>query len=528
MDNHPRRGWNGCPGVKKYGTQINSGGWNLPAASLKEWLTLIALAAGLFVLIGLADRFRSALHWDPEFTRKFVHVATGVLIFFTPYLFVSPVPLIVLALFFMAVNFAGLRLNLFKGMHGTKRPTFGTVYYPLSFLLLVLLFWQNHKVIVQLAMLILALADAAAAIVGENLRSVHTYRISGESNSFEGSLAMALTMAAVVVPGLLFLPHAKVYSISLGLAVALGFATGLFSAVLESLSWSGSDNLTVPLGAAFVLHFGLTHPAGQNLAFFLGMALAAVIAAGSYAARFLSGSGAAGTFILGTFVFGIGRWEWGVPILAFFISSSLLSKLWRERKKASSLLYEKSSRRDLGQVSANGGAAAVAVLLFYVSRSPIWYGVYLGSLAAVTADTWATEIGSLSRRPRLITTLRQVIPGTSGGISGIGLLGALLGSLMMGLVGLWMAPALLRPLARSFLAVSAAGFLASLVDSLLGATLQAQYRCPVCDKQTEKHTHCGEHPTLFIRGRRWINNDIVNAACAFSGAVLTAAGFWLF
>jgi uncharacterized membrane protein len=70
--------------------------------------------------------------------------------------------------------------------------------------------------------------------------------------------------------------------------------------------------------------------------------------------------------------------------------------------------------------------------------------------------------------------------------------------------------------------VPLAGLLGSLFDSFLGATVQVIYRCPACEKETERHPRhlCGAETTQ-IRGWRWFNNDWVNFACSLAGAILS-------
>ncbi len=497
--------------------------------TLKEWYTLAIFLISLFSLIAIAEKLRSFLHWPAEVTRKFVHIITGILIFFTPYLFHSAIPLLLLALFFIAVNYLGIRKNLFQGMHGTERQTYGTVFYPIAFLVLVLLFWSSHQVIIQLGMLILAVADALAAIVGENIKHPHNYHLTKDNKSWAGSATMALTSFAIVAAGLFLLNPVSVLPLTPGLIFATALLVALIATVAEAISWSGSDNLSAPLAAAFVLHFILTHAQQQNLHFSIGIFLALVVALVSLRLRFLDAGGAGVTFLLGTIIFGIGGWVWGVPILAFFLSSSVLSKLWRERKKATSLLFEKTSKRDVGQVLANGGMAALVILIYYVTSNDTWYLIYLATLAAVTADTWATEIGVLAKEhPRLITTFEKVAPGTSGAISLIGSTGALLGSAFIALIGYWLQPAIFRNLGLDLLLITASGLAASLVDSLLGATIQAQFRCPVCHKLTEKKVHCNGVTTQFESGFTWVNNDFVNSVCALSGVLLMALSLQFF
>jgi uncharacterized protein (TIGR00297 family) len=151
---------------------------------------------------------------------------------------------------------------------------------------------------------------------------------------------------------------------------------------------------------------------------------------------------------------------------------------------------------------------------------------FAGAMAAVNADTWSTELGVLSEiPPRLITTGQKVERGTSGGITAAGILAALGGATLIGIAAI-----LFSASQRWFIAlvtIILGGLLGSLFDSVLGATIQAIYWCPVCSKETERHPlHTCGSPTQKIRGISWINNDVVNFACSMMGAV-AAVTFWL-
>lgn len=239
-----------------------------------------------------------------------------------------------------------------------------------------------------------------------------------------------------------------------------------------------------------------------------------IMAAASYVFRFLTLSGSIATFLLAVIIYGIGGWQWSIPIVTFFLLSSLLSKIGHSRKGRFDQVFEKSSTRDWAQVLANGGAAALAILsgLF-----PIYdfYPLYLGALAAVTADTWGTEIGVLANGTTIsVMTFRPVARGTSGGISENGTLGGVIGAMVIAASGyLWYTEL------RTAIVVMVGGVVGSLVDSLLGATMQVQYRCVVCGKTTERSAHCNQ-ATERIRGVRWIGNDVVNGLCALAGAVV--------
>ncbi len=256
-----------------------------------------------------------------------------------------------------------------------------------------------------------------------------------------------------------------------------------------------------------------------------GFLLSTGIGVIAYRLGSLSRSGVAGAILTGTAIFGFGGWAWGMLLIAFFVSSSALSRWGEPRKASAAEKFAKGSRRDLGQALANGGAGAGIALTYAVRPDPLLIVAFAGAMASVTADTWATEIGTLSAQPpRLITTGRTVAPGTSGGVSLLGVLASLAGAAFIGLLAAFLfgLEGSISSIELLYLPVVAtvAGLVASLFDSLLGATVQAMYYCDTCGQETERVMHrCGS-ATRALRGWSWLDNDAVNFASSVLGALL--------
>ena len=262
--------------------------------------------------------------------------------------------------------------------------------------------------------------------------------------------------------------------------------------------------------------FGLIRDPWTQLA--LGLVLGVIVALGARRASMLTTGGAIAAAAVGALTFGVGGWAPAILLLTFFVSSSLLSRQGSERKQTLALRSAKGGRRDEWQVLANGAVPALLAVGFGLTHEDLWLVGVAGALAASNADTWATEVGVLARTPpRMITNLRPVEAGTSGAISLLGSLAALAGALLIGLVG----SPFVRNTALLYIA-GAGGLLASLLDSLLGATVQAQYVCANCDHLTERHpTHTCGTATVLVSGWPWLGNDPVNLAASIAGAALT-------
>jgi uncharacterized protein (TIGR00297 family) len=262
----------------------------------------------------------------------------------------------------------------------------------------------------------------------------------------------------------------------------------------------------------------------KGLQLLLGFILAVIIALIAHRARSLSGSGALAATVTGTIIFGVGGWQWAILLLAFFITSSGLSRAFKKRKLGLDEKYSKGHERDAGQVFGNGGIAALFALLhgFYPGALWPWMG-FAATLAAVNADTWATELGVLNPHPpRMINNFRKVVEkGTSGGISLFGTFAALTGSALIATLAILFPADNISLKFGNWLLITISGLAGSLFDSLLGATVQAIYYCPKDRKETERHPlHLCGTETVHLRGWNWLTNDWVNFACGAMGAML--------
>lgn len=240
----------------------------------------------------------------------------------------------------------------------------------------------------------------------------------------------------------------------------------------------------------------------------LGLAFASGIAVAARRKGSLSGSGAIAATVVGSAAYSAGGWMGVRALLSFFISSSMLSQLPMACQRA-------RPNRNAGQVIANGGVATLCWILHALRVPGAWEQAAVCSLTTAAADTWATEIGQRwGGTPRLISSGMPAVAGESGGVTALGSVAALAGATLVGLIALAGSGS-----APSIAVTIAAGMSGSAVDSVLGATLQARFRCPDCGARTEHPWHCGS-PGDRLWGISWITNDTVNLMATLVGAAI--------
>ncbi|KAK9235440.1 integral membrane protein DUF92-domain-containing protein [Lipomyces kononenkoae] len=227
-----------------------------------------------------------------------------------------------------------------------------------------------------------------------------------------------------------------------------------------------------------------------------------------------------------------------VLLFTFFITGTAFTKVKANIKKTLTV----SSSGDVGgegprneiQVMANSLPATILILIhFFTKTTKCWNSDVLtigiiAQYAAVTADTWSSELGILSKRPPiLITTLRKCPPGTNGGVSQTGLTAALGGGATIGLIAAIFSPFChtwsIAARLKLIVAITVAGFLGSIADSILGAVLQQSV---VNDRGKIIEVEGGKKLDLkgkVVSGTNVLSNNQVNLVMATLTTVFSMA-----
>lgn len=245
----------------------------------------------------------------------------------------------------------------------------------------------------------------------------------------------------------------------------------------------------------------------------------------TFAAGALNLSGAIAALAVGMTVLVLGGWDWFYIMLSFLLISIIATFFKGDiKKRVNREKFEKSGGRDWKQVLANSFFPLVFSLFNYFAPSNLWFFAFLGAMATAAADTWSTELGVLSPEKAIsIKTMKKVETGESGGISFLGTTAGIIAASLIGSTAV-----LLRLINSKIVVFNAfilavaifSGLLGDLVDSYIGATVQANYYCPKCKKTTEKKIHSCGTKTKLIRGYKFVNNDIVNLSACGIGALV--------
>lgn len=385
---------------------------------------------------------------------------------------------------------------LFKEESGRK--SWGIALFPIPYILLLFCF-SHQRGLIALPMLILAWSDALAAIIGK-LFAKKFFSLSGDAKSMIGSFTcVGITFSLLFLTRLDILP----FALNWGMYPLLSFwlfalAFSLIIATVEALGSHGWDNFYIPIAALLLLN-RMPFIFQQLPLFTVIIAFSILFIYLSIQRKMLSPSGAFTAALMGISVAVFAGVEFLIPPFFFFLSSSLLGKIGKDRTLQSDRKQGKA--RDAIQVICNGGIYWILALLipFYPSLKL----VMLLSMAIACSDTWASEIG-IRLKGTTYDCLRwkKLPPGISGGISLYGSLAGLIAAFIIVMLAHF---CVLEMNLETGILLILLGFSGMLLDSSIGSLFQARYEnaSGLSDDNTGKNVK-------LVSGYTWMTNDWVN------------------
>ncbi|MEZ4357775.1 MAG: DUF92 domain-containing protein [Eubacteriales bacterium] len=475
---------------------------------------LVSLAF-IILIIAIATLLQKRGKLSNEGGRKFIHIAVSnwwiiAILFFDGPWWAAAVPAL-----FVAANYLSYRFNIIKSMErGKGIEDLGTVWYAVS--LLVLALWTfsvpDAKWIGLIAVLSMGYGDGFAAIVGKKFGKIR-YPFKNMKKTLEGSLILfvaAFTISALVL--LIFRPENVIRD---------AFILAMAAALIELITPLGFDNLTLPLGLALLITWMNTDSLNADI--IMGISLSFLIILPAWAKKALTLPAGLGALVIGTVIFYSGGYVFFGMLAAFYISSVVAGAIGKSKKiKVAQLVHQRPGTRNLIQVIMNGGIAMLCALVYKLTEFEPFAFAYMACISAAASDTWASEIGMLSTKdPRSILTGKFVQRGISGGVTKLGVLGSVVGASIITFISFFYNTSNGFYINKGFvlLIVFLGGIIGSVLDSILGDTIQAKFQHPGSNKLTERPFVEGVR-TKLKRGFKFVNNDIVNLLSSFASGTI--------
>ncbi len=445
------------------------------------WVCLIAFCAIACMVLFVQTGIRNG--WFSIFTgRKMLH-ASAIGICAAVIHLVSDKSLLSAAFLisFAVLFFVAHRQLLFRG----ERVSYGIAFFTLAFAAQLMLDFPSEAIVY--GAVVLALCDPAAGIAGNYFgRKRHVFLF--EEKTWAGFLGF---YASCLVVSVAFT----------GWHIGI-FLLALIPAMAELYSWRGSDNVTVPIMAAF--WYMAMEKMTWSWEYIYWITIVVVVSALVVKRRWLTREALPAALLLAAVLFQAGSWRWLVVMGIFFAIGSISSKLVPVTGDAGG--------RNARQVLANGGVGALCALGYFIIPDTSWIIAFLSSVAISMSDTLSSDLGILAgQQPVDIIRRTPVRKGMSGGVTFYGTVSGLIGAFIIAVSG----GVLFSLTAAQILLVAGMGFSGMLADSVFGSVFQAKY----ADASGLLSEKPGEDRRL-IKGKSYITNDAVNLMANAGGTLL--------
>ena len=223
------------------------------------WASIISI---IFLSLFVIAEFLRKKGAKAETTRKFVHFGGAFVTIFFPFILTSHWAVLALAIGFASIMFITKKIGWLQSVHGVERKSDGAIYHPIA-IYTCFLYSQiiNQPMFYVISILILAISDALAALVGKSYGANEYLVEVGTRKTIEGSVSFFLTSFLIVHLILLLATQTgRVESVLIALLISI------IVTIFEGVSLKGADNLFIPLGTMFILSKNIT-PTIEGISF---------------------------------------------------------------------------------------------------------------------------------------------------------------------------------------------------------------------------------------------------------------------
>lgn len=454
--------------------------------------------AYIFLVLGIATWVSKVSKGASETSRKLVHILVGNWVFITP-LFTELWAVLFVPFTFIILNSLSLKYKIFSAMERND-DSLGTVYYAISmFLLFGAGFITGWKTLPFIGLLTMAYGDGFAAVIGKKWGKRHPFTFAREKSLAGTATVFALAFLVTLVSLLVLGPTQTASMPGIPVVILISLLTALLSAVTELTGKKGCDNLSLPvlsgLFATLCLVFG-------DPGFYTYLLIATGILVVAYKLKSITMDGIVAAILTAGTLYALGGIWLGAALLVFFILGSAISKLQNENKRNAKSLHEKEGARTYKQVLANSLPACLLVWFSFLFQEQRFFLLLAFAVfSGAASDTFSSEIGMLGNgRVFNILTGKPIARGLSGGVSWLGILAGITGSLLLSTLAI---PQFGLP---GMFFVVVLGFVGSILDSVLGSAIQRKYK-GLNGLLQERANYLGEKPH---QGFQLISNNAVN------------------
>lgn len=291
---------------------------------IHPFIGMALVLTGLGGLLLVAAELHRRQWLVAELTRKLVHVGMGLVVLPFPWLFHESWPVIILGglavITLLVVRLLPTwRQRIGNALYSVARESFGEIYFTLA-VVIVFMLARGEPMLFVVPILILALADSIAALVGMRYGATHYTTLDGRKSAEGSGAFFIVAFLSCHLPLLLFTDVGHTESLLIGLTL------GLLVTLLEAIAWRGLDNLFIPLGSLVLLKAYLTLDA-TDLGVHLGVAVALVAFVLGWRGRTLLNDSALLTAALvGYTSWALGGLRWlALPLVMFLVYLLLLT-----------------------------------------------------------------------------------------------------------------------------------------------------------------------------------------------------------